>query len=217
MQMILTWITSHELRKYEKLNWQNIIPVRCHSAPQRVYIRITWEQKNAKIIHTWKLQINSGTKCEGQCKKRHSVMTEAKDWLTASDTEMTRQTYDTTGLAVTLQQITCVPTSWCCDWGSLRPEAPGGNCQQALQSNNKPRCSAQQTLFTRCCHSPVLYQYSQLPASRQKQAALLSHRGRVMLPVCLVQYLKHGILLLVTAASDLPLCTIKFWRYVCSF
>ena len=55
--------------------------------------------------------------------------------------------------------------------------------------------------------------------SKYQQEALLSQRGCAMLHVCqqlasTIQYLERSLVLLVTAASDLPLWTIKFCSVV---
>ena len=52
-----------------------------------------------------------------------------------------------------------------------------------------------------------------------RQEALLSQRGRAILRLCqqlasTIQYLECTLLLLVTSASDLPVCTIKFCSVV---
>jgi len=51
-----------------------------------------------------------------------------------------------------------------------------------------------------------------------KQEALLSQRGRTMHRVCVasIQNVKRSLLLLVVSASDIPLCTIKFFSVLFS-
>ena len=56
------------------------------------------------------------------------------------------------------------------------------------------------------------------PAWYEKQEALLSQWGRVMLRVCIasIQNVERSLLLLVVSASDIPLRTIKFFYVVFS-
>jgi len=79
------------------------------------------------------------TKCEVLWNNQHSVRAEHDINLAASDTHTHTHTADRwrhemAGLNMTRRRrrINCELTSWCCDWGSLRPEALGGNCRRAL-------------------------------------------------------------------------------------
>jgi len=105
------------------------------------------------------------TNCECMCNKRHSMTAEqdinmaASDTQTYTHTQQTGETWNDGTEHTTRLEITSVPKSWCCDWGSPPPEALGGNCQQALQitsnvSVNKSVLSYLHMLTT--WHSPHL-------------------------------------------------------------